>query len=60
LPPPTFVDNDTEGAKVKGAKSKRQQQQQQSSGAGALTIPLNTGDALRPGGKKPGTLNIPT
>ena len=59
-PPPTNVDQGAaDAAKIKKRTTKRQQLQQSSSGANALRIPLNTG-AGATGGKKAGSLNIPT
>lgn len=59
-PPPTNTSQgETDAAKIKKRTTKRQQQQQASSGANALRIPLNTGGGA-PGGKKTGSLNIPT
>ena len=59
-PPPTNVDQGTpDAAKIKKRTTKRKQLQQASSGANALRIPLNTGSGAS-GGKKSGSLNIPT
>ena len=59
-PPPTNVNQgEADAAKIKKRSTKRQELQQASSGANALRIPLNTGSSPS-GGKKTGSLNIPT
>lgn len=58
-PAPTTATQETDAAKIKKRTTKRRQQQQASRGANALRIPLNTG-ARGGGGKKTGSLNIPS
>ena len=58
-PPVTTSTGEADAAKIKKRSTKRQELQQASSGASALRIPLNTG-AGASGGKKTGSLNIPT
>ena len=63
MAPPTPVTGDKDAVGIKKRKSKRAQQQQASQGAGALRIPLSTGEGGAVGadgsGPKKGSLNIP-
>ena len=62
-PPPELVNADAEAPKVTAQKTERGQAQQAAQGTSSLTIPkqtVNTGGGASGGGKKSGSLNIPT